>query len=115
LLFQCPIAVQLWESLDLLGYITSALCEDRAGSGVLEFLLRKDDNNVPDFDALGFKETIVVAFWYLWWLRRRQTHNESIPPPFQCKISVLTITANAAKSAKPQVGNEKKGCKKTRT
>jgi hypothetical protein len=97
LLFQCPIAVQLWESLGLLGYITSALCEDRAGSGVLEFLLWKEDNNVPDFDALGFKETIAVACWYLWWLGRQQTHNESIPPPFQRKISVLTITANAAK------------------
>jgi ribonuclease HI len=98
--------------LGLLGYITSALCEDRAGSRVLEFLLQKEDNNVPDFDALGFKELISVACWYLWWLRRRQTHNESIPPSFQRKISVLTITANAAKSSKLQAGNEEKSWKR---
>jgi ribonuclease HI len=52
-----------------------------------------------------------VACWYLWWLRRRQTHNKSIPSPFQLKSSLLTITANAAKLAKPQVGNEEKGWK----
>jgi hypothetical protein len=47
--------------LGLWGYITSALYEDRAGSRVLEFILRKEDNIVPDFDALGFKEIISVA------------------------------------------------------
>jgi ribonuclease HI len=52
-----------------------------------------------------------VACWYLWGLRRCQTQNKSIPSPFQLKSSLLIITANAAKLAKPQVGNEEKGWK----
>jgi hypothetical protein len=59
--------------------------------------------------VLGYrrlKETIPVACWYLRWLRRRRTRNETIPSRIQCKISILTITSNATKAAKPQVLNE---------
>jgi hypothetical protein len=78
---------ELWEDLGILESITVALNEDRAGLAVLEFLLRKEDSNVPGFDMLWLKETISVACRYLWWIRRRQTHNESIPTQFQRKIS----------------------------
>jgi hypothetical protein len=44
------------------------------------------------------KETVAVAAWYLWWIRRRRTHNEDVPPIYKCKMSILTITANASKS-----------------
>jgi hypothetical protein len=64
------------------------------------------ENTLRGFDGLGLKETISVTCWYLWWLIRCRTHNETIPSPFQCKISILMIIANAAKAAKPQVLNE---------
>jgi hypothetical protein len=38
-----------------------------------------------------------VAAWYLWWVRRRRTHNEDVPPIYKCKLSILTIAANARK------------------
>jgi hypothetical protein len=56
---------------------------------VLEYLLRLPDNNLPGFDNIGLKETLAIACWDLWWIRRRRTH---------CMMSVLAITANAAKA-----------------
>jgi ribonuclease HI len=41
---------------------------------------------------------IVVTAWYIWWLRRRLTHDEQIPPVYQCINSIIkAITANVAK------------------
>jgi ribonuclease HI len=40
----------------------------------------------------------VVACWYLWWIRRRITHNESIPPTVCWSISVLAIASNYHKA-----------------
>jgi hypothetical protein len=71
---------------------------DRAGSAVLEYLLRIFDNAFPGLQIVNLKETISVAAWYLWWIRRRRTHNEDVPPLYKCKLSILTITANAGKS-----------------
>jgi hypothetical protein len=71
---------------------------DRSGSVVLELLLRGHDSIVPGFHSLGSKETITVGCWYLWWMRRWHTHNESVPPIYRCRMSVLSIATNAAKS-----------------
>jgi hypothetical protein len=43
------------------------------------------------------KELIVTASWYLWWIRRRRTHDESVPLIHKCKLSILSIVANSAK------------------
>jgi ribonuclease HI len=74
---------------------------DRAGSSVLEELLRRQDNTLPGFSEIGLKELISVSCWYLWWIRRRRTHNEVVPPIFRCKMSILSITANALRASKP--------------
>jgi hypothetical protein len=55
---------------------------------------------MPGFDALGLKEIVAVTAWYIWWVRRRQTHNEEVPPLFRRKMSILAIVANSAKGAK---------------
>jgi hypothetical protein len=43
------------------------------------------------------KELIVTASWYLWWIRRRRTRDETVPPIHKCKLSILSIVANFAK------------------
>jgi ribonuclease HI len=47
------------------------------------------------------RELIAVTAWYVWWLRRCQSHDEQVPPVFKCVTSIRAITANAIK-AKPQ-------------
>jgi hypothetical protein len=81
--------------------IHEAVQSDRAGSGVLEVLLHSDAKEYVGFENLGLKEVIVTTCWYLWWIRRRRTHNEDVMPLFKCIFSILSIVANAAKMAKP--------------
>jgi hypothetical protein len=64
---------------------------------VLEYMLRSENKKLLGFDNIDMKETVAVACWYLWWMRRRRTHNEEVPPLYRCKISILSITANATK------------------
>jgi hypothetical protein len=56
-----------------LDIIDEAAQVDHAGSTVLEFLLRRKDNTFQSVHVIGLKETILVACWYLWWLRRQRT------------------------------------------
>jgi hypothetical protein len=59
--------------------------------------------------VVDLKETKSGAAWYIWWIRRRRTHNEDVPPLFKCKLSILTITANAKKAhVKPSADNAKR-------
>ena len=39
---------------------------------------------------------MAVSCWYLWWIRRRHTHDEIVPPLYKCKLSILAIAANSA-------------------
>jgi ribonuclease HI len=103
LLFRCPTAQDMWEALGLQAAINEALQVDRAGSAVLEHLLRRNDNSLPGFDHIGLKETVTVTCWYLWWMRRRRTHDEEVPPLNRCKMSILSITANAMRAAEKRL------------
>jgi hypothetical protein len=107
LLFKCPTAQALWDSIGIPGIIEDALFVDRSGLTVLEFLLLKKDNDIPGFSSVGLKETIIVGCWYLWWIHRRLTHNETVPPMNHCRMSVLTITANAAKGVCAQSAEQR--------
>jgi hypothetical protein len=98
LLFKCHTAKDLWQRLGLENTIDEATSVDRAGSAVLEYLLGHNGNTPHGFDSVKLKETICVLAWYLWWIRRRRTHNEEVPPLFKCKMSILAITANAMKA-----------------
>jgi hypothetical protein len=104
LLFQCETAKQMWMALGLITVIKEAVTIDRSGSGVLEHLMHERNNNLPGVDGIGQKETIAVACWYLWWILRRRTHAETVPPISQCMMSVLTITSNAPKSMSKTAG-----------
>jgi hypothetical protein len=82
------------------------LLADRSGSAVLEHI---PDNTSSGFEVVQFKEFVAVTCWYLWWLHRRRTHGESVPPVFHCKIYILAITANAMKASKSNlvIGEER--------
>jgi ribonuclease HI len=94
LLFRCPKAKEVWESLGLANSVDDAILADRAGSAILEHILCKEEQNFQNFD-LGLKEVMMVTCWYLWWLRRRRTHDEETPPVNRCRLSILSITSNA--------------------
>jgi hypothetical protein len=100
LLFQCETARDLWNNLGIADLISEAEQVDRAGSSVLEELLRRQDNNLAGFSEIGLKELILVSCWYLWWIHRRRTDNEAVPPIYRCKMSILSITANVLKASK---------------
>ena len=70
LLFKCQTAAEMWEALGISQIIDEACTVDRSGSAVLELILVRQDNELPSIDAVGLKETIMVACWYLWWIRR---------------------------------------------
>jgi hypothetical protein len=91
LLFQCEIARDLWENLGIADIIIEAEQVDRAGCTVLEELLRCQDNTVVGFSNIGLKELISVSCWYLWWIRRRMTHSEVVPPISRCKMSIFLL------------------------
>jgi ribonuclease HI len=97
LLFQCETARDIWQSLGLSNIIHEAMVIDRSGSAVLEHLIRLPDNIMPGLTVVKMKETILVTAWYLWWIRRRRTHNEAVPPLYKCKLSILSITAHAGR------------------
>lgn len=60
--------------------IDQAIQVDRSGSVVLEFILSLQDHQLAVHPELNFKQVIIVGGWYLWWIRRQVTHNETIPP-----------------------------------
>jgi hypothetical protein len=90
--------------LGLLDVIDEAMQLDCSGSVILELLFRGQDLMMLGFASLGLNEVVAVTCWYLWWIRRRRTHNETVPPLFRCKMSVLAISGNAAQArGKPSV------------
>jgi hypothetical protein len=91
LLFQCEMARDLWENLGIADIIIEAEQVHRAGSTVLQELLRRQDNTMVGFSNIGLKELILVSCWYLWWIRRRRTHNEVVPPISRCKMSIFLL------------------------
>jgi hypothetical protein len=85
LLFHCATSKEIWSSLGIAKIIEEAFITDRSGSAVLEHLLRDEEKKLPGFENIGQKETIGVACWYLWWIHRRRTHDESVPPMSNCQ------------------------------
>jgi hypothetical protein len=85
----------MWRELGLLDIISHATLVDRAGLGVLEFLLRLPDNSMSGFTSLKLHESVVVMCWYLWWLMRQRVRDEEVPPLRKCKFSIMSIVTNA--------------------
>jgi hypothetical protein len=44
---------------------------------------------------MQLRDLIVVAAWYIWWMRRRRSHGEQVPLVQNCVTSIRAITANS--------------------
>ena len=84
----------MWTRLGILEIINEAKRVDRSGSIILEHILVGPPRQVPAKPNLEVKQIIAVGGWYLWWIRRRYTHNGNPPPAFKWPISVLAISNN---------------------
>jgi hypothetical protein len=78
---------------------------DRSGSAVLEHIFHLPDSLPSGFTVVQLKELVAVTCWYLWWIRRRRTHGESVPPIYKCKLVILAVAANVAKVPKVPIGS----------
>jgi hypothetical protein len=52
--------------------------------------------------VLKIQELVVVGCWYIWWLRRRQSHGDQVPPIRHCINSIRAITSNSGKATTPE-------------
>jgi hypothetical protein len=58
LLFCCPPAKEMWHALGLKELINEVASLDRSGSAVLEYILRRNYNNMPGILTINLKK------WY---------------------------------------------------
>jgi hypothetical protein len=65
LLFTYPAARELWTAFGVTEIIDDDVQVDH-GSGVLEALLRCENNYLFGFINFGFKEVLIIGCWYLW-------------------------------------------------
>jgi hypothetical protein len=100
MIFKCKGAVDIWKVLGIEAIIVDACQANRSGPDVLKELLISTSVSVPGYSSIMLQETVTIAAWYIWWLRRRHTHGENTPRVFRCAMSIHTIAANSAKSTK---------------
>jgi hypothetical protein len=98
MVFKCQGAVNIWRALGFEHMISDAMEPGRSGSQVLEVLLKTPSSTVAGYDSIKVQETIATAAWYIWWLHRRQTFGELVPPVNVCSNSIRSIVANAART-----------------
>jgi hypothetical protein len=108
MLFECPTAVNVWRALDLEDVINRVKEIEMSRPMVLEKLLKSPVAKLPGYDSINVQEIIAIASWYIWWLRRRQSHGEQIPPTQNCVTSIRAMAANAAKMNVPMYTQGKK-------
>jgi hypothetical protein len=78
--------------------IERAISASNSGPQVMEKILRLSTTSVPTLEELKIPGLVAVGSWYIWWLRRRQTHGEQVLPIQHCVNSIRAITANAKRS-----------------
>jgi hypothetical protein len=102
MLFQCQPASELWKFLGLDTIIADAMQSKRSGSLVLEELLRSNPYDAHGYSSFKLHELIAITCWYIWWMRRKRTHGESVPLSFKCATSIRGLVANYARAKKVQ-------------
>jgi ribonuclease HI len=64
------------------------------------------------FDGAGLKEVISITRWYLWWIRRKRTNDESVLTNYKCKMSILAMADNVARvTGRSSPNTDAKWCK----
>jgi hypothetical protein len=59
--------------------IERAISASNSGPQVLEKIFRLSTTSVPVLEELKISDLVAVGSWYIWWIRRRQTHGEQVP------------------------------------
>jgi hypothetical protein len=98
MVFNCDRSALIWEALGITDVINRAISATNSGPQALEEIFKLTSTSAPGLDELRIPELVVVGSWYIWWMRRRQTHGEQVPPIQHCVNSIRSITANARKS-----------------
>ena len=112
ILFLCVHAKEVWMRLGMLQLVEDAVPVDRSGSIIFEHLLTLPDDLLMVHSNVNFKQALMVGAWYLWWIRRRMTHDEPVPPSWRWPISILSIASNFQNSlTSSHVMRETKWCK----
>jgi hypothetical protein len=108
MIFKCSEVENIWKGLSLFDMVQRAIVHGRSGSEMLGSLLSSNQGEVEGFESINHRELVAVAAWYIWWLRRRRSHGEQIPPVLNCITSIRAITANAARAKRNQNMNEER-------
>nr|XP_051221482.1 uncharacterized protein LOC127339703 [Lolium perenne] len=61
LLFTCPVAIDMWQTMGIHEIIEDALDEDREGSALLENIINRADNSLQGFQSVNRKEVVLTA------------------------------------------------------
>jgi ribonuclease HI len=107
MLFNCQNAVSIWKGIGLDSKIDEALLSGRPGSEVLASLLGSNNDPMPNYESIQTRELIAVTAWYIWWIRRRLSHGEQIPPIRNCVSSIRAITVNSSRAKSVNYNVEK--------
>jgi ribonuclease HI len=102
MLFKYQRVAQIWEGLGLTELIERATNDGRSGAHGLEFILKSSQVAVSGYNVLKIQELVAVGCWYIWWLRRRQSHGEQVPPVRHCINFITAITSNSGKATTPE-------------
>jgi hypothetical protein len=63
-----------WYALGLEKVMDEAIVIDRAGSVIMEHIMRSNDNTMQWFETIVKGGGYCQTRWYLWWMRRQGTH-----------------------------------------
>jgi ribonuclease HI len=72
--------------------ISAMMDTDHSGSVVLQGVIQRGDH-VQGLD-IGLAELILTRGWYLWWERRKITHDENVSRPSRSGLMIVSLTKN---------------------
>ena len=79
MLFVCSRAMDIWQGLELEDCVKAALVMDRPGSMILEELICSSRPGGVTCRIENAVTTIMIACWYIGWLRRKIKNKEEVP------------------------------------
>ena len=82
--------------------IKQVLKVDEAGELVLAHLLCLPEQQIQVLGLPKFRETMATTAWYLWYERRKLTHDEETLSACQINMSVRGLVANYTISYSPK-------------
>jgi hypothetical protein len=98
MIFKYQGACSIWKELGLDNIVSHAMIANQHGSAVLEDLISAHRGSPQGYSSIKINDLVAIAAWYVWWMRRRITHGEQIPPIARCAMSIRSLASNFARS-----------------